>query len=162
MGSVSPREPWQEIATRKRAKLYSSIPPEWRIPASLLPDTDVDDVSNFAQTSGLFTQRELELTDASASEVVSKIAAGKWTSEEVTIAICKRAAVAQQLVNCLTEILFDEAIARAKELDEEYKTKGPVGPLHGLPIRYGFDIEFAHVIPDFCVQSQGPIQCCRL
>ena len=37
--------------------------------------------------------------------------------------------------NCLLEIFFDEAIARAKELDEHLgRTGKTVGPLHGLPI----------------------------
>lgn len=37
--------------------------------------------------------------------------------------------------NCLTEIFFNEGIARAKEIDAEYaKTGQPAGPLHGLPV----------------------------
>ena len=37
--------------------------------------------------------------------------------------------------NCLTVIMFDDAIKRAKELDAEYQKTGKVtGPLHGLPI----------------------------
>ncbi|KAK4498812.1 hypothetical protein PRZ48_009322 [Zasmidium cellare] len=135
MGSVSDREPWQVIAQRKQAERGRKIPAEWRLPTSLLPTQDVEDVFNFPQTSGFFTPRELELTGVDASKVVARIAAGEWTSEEVTRAICKRAAVAQQLVNCLTEICFNEAIARAKELDRRLKEDGRVvGPLHGLPI----------------------------
>jgi amidase len=38
-------------------------------------------------------------------------------------------------VNCLTEIFFEGAIAKAKELDQLYETtKKVIGPLHGLPI----------------------------
>jgi Asp-tRNA(Asn)/Glu-tRNA(Gln) amidotransferase A subunit family amidase len=38
-------------------------------------------------------------------------------------------------VNCLTEIFFDQALARAKEMDEYKATNGKtIGPLHGLPI----------------------------
>jgi amidase len=38
-------------------------------------------------------------------------------------------------VNALTEIFFDQALARAKDLDAQFsKTGKPVGPLHGLPI----------------------------
>jgi hypothetical protein len=38
-------------------------------------------------------------------------------------------------VNCLTVIMFNDAIERAKYLDAEYKKTGKVtGPLHGLPI----------------------------
>jgi amidase len=60
---------------------------------------------------------------------------GNATSVEVTTALCKRAAIAQQCVNCLTEIFFEEAMARAKECDEYLKKNGrPMGPLHGLPI----------------------------
>ena len=37
--------------------------------------------------------------------------------------------------NCLTEILFSEAVARAEFLDEHLEKTGEViGPLHGLPI----------------------------
>ena len=60
---------------------------------------------------------------------------GEYTSTEVTVAFCKRAAVAQQLTGCCTEMFFDEAIARAQELDEYMDRTGkPLGPLHGLPI----------------------------
>lgn len=47
----------------------------------------------------------------------------------------QRASVAQQALNCLTELFFDQAIDRAKFLDNEFqKTGRPVGPLHGLPV----------------------------
>jgi amidase len=135
MGSLPEREPWQAIAASKKAQRDAKIPSEWRIPKDLLPAEDVTDVQDFPRTSGLFTERELEITEVTASEAVSKIASREWTSEEVTKAICKRAAIAQQLINCLTEICFNEAISRAKELDEyQRKNEGKtLGPLHGLP-----------------------------
>jgi amidase len=38
-------------------------------------------------------------------------------------------------VNCLTEIFFDQALERAKVVDEYFaKHKKPMGPFHGLPI----------------------------
>ncbi|KAH8898429.1 amidase [Thozetella sp. PMI_491] len=126
---------WKEIAAGKQNERASKIPPEWRIPASLLPPAEQDVVQDFPHTSGMFTERELLLTEATASEVVAKIAAGEWTSLEVTTAVCKRAAVAQQLINCVTEICFDQALERAQELDDYLKKEGKiVGPLHGLPI----------------------------
>ena len=37
--------------------------------------------------------------------------------------------------NCLGEVLFDEALSRARELDAYYEQyHKPNGPLHGLPI----------------------------
>ncbi len=47
----------------------------------------------------------------------------------------KRAAIAHQLTNCLTEPLFSLALARASELDSHLARTGKLlGPLHGLPI----------------------------
>lgn len=48
---------------------------------------------------------------------------------------CQRAAIAQQLTNCLTEIFFDDALKRAEELDAHLASnKSPLGPLHGVPV----------------------------
>ncbi|KAF2031623.1 amidase [Setomelanomma holmii] len=56
-------------------------------------------------------------------------------SVEVVTAFCKRAAIAQQCVSCLTETMFDSALARAAECDAYLAREGkPIGPLHGLPI----------------------------
>ncbi|KAG2366570.1 general amidase [Suillus spraguei] len=64
-----------------------------------------------------------------------KLASAEWTAVDVTTAFSKRAIVAHQLVNCLTEIFIDRALARAAELDNHLKKTGKVvGPLHGLPI----------------------------
>ncbi|KAF8550143.1 amidase-domain-containing protein, partial [Imleria badia] len=53
---------------------------------------------------------------------------------EVTTAFYKRAIIAQQLVNCLTEIFVERALARAAESDDALKTRKVISPLHGLPI----------------------------
>ena len=133
--TMADKQDWQAIAARKREERESRIPSEWKIPTPQLPDKSIKDIHAFSEDSGLFTNRELEITGSTASEVVAKVATGEWTAVEVTKALCKRAAVAQQLVNCLTEILFDQAIARAEELDDYFRREGKtVGPLHGLPI----------------------------
>jgi amidase len=135
--TTPPAEAWQDIASRKKDQRQAKIPTQWKIPSSLMPAPEQDFVQDFPQTSGFFTSRELLITESTASVVVSKIASKEWTSMEVVTALCKRAAVAQQLINCVTEIYFDEAIQRAKELDEFLEKEGKtVGPLHGLPIRY--------------------------
>lgn len=126
---------WKSIVAQKQAERLSKIPTEWIIPEGVLPPAEDRFVQDFPQKSGFFTERELQLTEATASEVVAMIASGEWTATEVTTAVCKRTAVAQQLINCVTEICFEEGIARAKELDEYLKREGKtVGPLHGLPI----------------------------
>ena len=128
---------WQEIAAAKQRERAGKIPQKWRIPKDQLPGDSEQDVQDWPYTSGFFGAKELGITDSTASEVVEKIAAGEWTSLEVMDAVCKRASVAQQLINCVTEICFDEALSRAKKLDEYLANEGKtIGPLHGLPISF--------------------------
>lgn len=70
-----------------------------------------------------------------ATALLAKIHSKEWSAFEVTVAYCKRAAIAQQLVNCLMDIDFEGGMQRAKELDEHLALTGKVvGPLHGLPV----------------------------
>ncbi|KAF2868625.1 amidase signature domain-containing protein [Massariosphaeria phaeospora] len=132
---MASRPKWEAIAAAKRRALADQIPAEYRIPLHLVPPDTQLDVTPFPRQSGWFTQRELDITESSAVQIVTKTAATTWSSEEVTRAFCKRAAAAQQLTNCLSEILFDEAIQTAKSLDEHLRKTGtPIGPLHGLPV----------------------------
>lgn len=122
---------WEERAADKRNRIDDSIPREWRI--QNLP-TD-DSVFDFPERSGLLSNQELAITQSSASDLVKKLAQGELKAVDVTIAFCKRAALAHQLVNCCLEFFPETAIAQAKELDAYYeKHRKPVGPLHGLPI----------------------------
>ncbi len=148
MGDTTSSESWRTVAAGKRAERDAKIPTEWRIPASLLPSPETQYVQDFPQASGMFTEQELAITELTAYDVVAKIAAGELTALEVTLAVWKKAAVPQQLLNCVTEIRFDDAIARAKELDSYFKKEGKtVGPLHGLPVRY---ISFRTLVVQAC------------
>ncbi|KAE8443992.1 hypothetical protein EG329_001121 [Mollisiaceae sp. DMI_Dod_QoI] len=128
---------WKKVAEAKQNERASKIPKEWIIPPELLPSEETRDVQDFPHTSGLFTPEELQITESTASTVVAKIASGEWTAVQVLLATCKRASIAQQLINCLTEIYFEEALARAKQLDKFFSKEGKtVGPLHGLPLSF--------------------------
>ncbi|KAI0639374.1 general amidase [Trametes polyzona] len=124
---------WKRLVEEKRRRQQAAIPQEWRV---VLPPPDVLDVRQFPDTCGLLTDREVEITNTvDVLALLAKLASGQWSAVEVTTAFYKRAIVSHQLVNCLTEILVDRALARAAELDEYYKRTGNViGPLHGLPI----------------------------
>ncbi|KAK5163491.1 uncharacterized protein LTR77_010673 [Saxophila tyrrhenica] len=125
---------WQEIAERKRQERDSRIPKEWRLRRAI--PSDRFNLKDVPRESGILTQRELDLTENfDATAHLSGLLTGLLKSVDVTTAFCKRAAIAQQATNCLTEILFTDAITRAKELDAHYARTGkPIGPLHGLPI----------------------------
>lgn len=128
---------WEDISQRKRAERQSKIPKEWLLPDSITSST-ASPIS-LLQSNNFLSQDEEYLTSAKhdATSLLQKLATSEITSTALATAFCKRAAIAHQLTNCLTEILFDDAIARAKQLDEHLQRTGAViGPLHGLPITF--------------------------
>lgn len=123
---------WYDLAVDKRQRQSKTIPSQWRIQ---LPPEAATDVIPYPETCGLLTPEEIEITNASVESLLVKLATGEWSSFVVTTAFYKRAIISHQLVNCLTEIFVERALARATELDEYMKKTGKVvGPLHGLPI----------------------------
>ncbi|EWC44431.1 hypothetical protein DRE_06799 [Drechslerella stenobrocha 248] len=122
------------IARRKRAEQLSRIPVEWQL--KQLPAESVSDVRGIPRESGILSAREIEITETfDAIDLAAKIRSRTYSCYEVAVAFCKRAAIAQQLLSCLTEIFFDKALERAKELDKHLERHGlPLGPLHGVPV----------------------------
>lgn len=134
---------WQSIAARKQEERISRIPHAWRLTSTI--DARGTSVLDVPRKCGILSREELQLTEGlDATALLSGLSSGLLRSVDVTTAFCKRAAVAQQVTNCLTEIFFEDAIARAKELDAYFaRTRQPVGPLHGLPIslKDGFKVK---------------------
>jgi len=128
---------WQDVSARKVSARDAAIPREWVLetPPAGGAEGDTGNVMSVPRTCGILSPAEVAITETPADVLVSRMVGGQLTSEAVTIAFCKRAAVAQQLVNCLTEIMFDDAIRAAKDIDAEFKRTGkPKGVLHGLPV----------------------------
>ncbi|KAI8206734.1 hypothetical protein K4K52_002869 [Colletotrichum sp. SAR 10_76] len=132
---------WQELVDEKKQQLTGAIPAKWKLDVSLVKELTEANGGRLleldpARRSGVLDDVELDITESnSAVELVNKMALGRLTATQVVTAFCKRAAVAQQLASCLTESFYDEAIARAKFLDDYYRKNGKtIGPLHGLPI----------------------------
>ena len=101
-----------------------------------LPHASVLDVSDIPRQCGLLSEEEIMITENyTATQLVEQLAKGQLTAEQVIRAYLKRAGIAHQLTNCATEFLGEEAIERARYLDEQFRQRGgPIGPLHGLPI----------------------------
>lgn len=85
---------WQERAQEKRDSILAAIPREWRIDnPSVEQQVDVTEyVKQF------LSDREVEITEMSADEIVKRTGSGRWKAEEVARAFCHRAALAHQLV----------------------------------------------------------------
>ncbi|KAI1383703.1 amidase [Hypoxylon trugodes] len=87
--------------------------------------------------------RELDLSVVDIDDIttlVGRISSGELKSEAVTRAYIHKfssdlAIAAHNQTNCFTEILFQDALQRARELDN-YRIKhgNVIGPLHGVPI----------------------------
>lgn len=101
--SPEPLAPWQIIAEKKRLEAYQKIPVEWRLPPSYtdrVSETSVWNVLDVPRICGILSAREIEITEEfDAVALLAAIAERKFTSEEVTTAFCKRAAIAGQLVS---------------------------------------------------------------
>ncbi|KAL3421967.1 amidase [Phlyctema vagabunda] len=125
---------YKEISAIALARREAALPKEYLLPQESLAQLP-QNLTTVPKSSGHFTTEELEITNTEAEDIVSNIREKKWTSLQVAQAFCKAAVVAQQLTNCLTEVLIPEALARAKFLDDYLEKNGKViGPLHGLPI----------------------------
>ncbi|TQV99563.1 fatty-acid amide hydrolase [Cordyceps javanica] len=145
---------WENRAAARRQQLGNAIPSEWRLKSELLDELKkpLEESDNnvlelgFCQRSGILSEKELNITESyTVSQLLEALACGKLTALEVTTAFCKRAAIAHQLLNCCTEIFFDKALQRAKELDARREQGEPLGPFHGLPVSIKDNIQIEGV-----------------
>ncbi|UPK92687.1 hypothetical protein LCI18_003622 [Fusarium solani-melongenae] len=138
-----PSAPWEARAAEKRTRCADAIPKLWRLPSSVLDtlqtplETSKNDLVSLdiPRRSGILTDLELDITEHyNVSDLLAKLADGSFTAAQVVTAFSKRAAIAQQLTNCLTETFFDQAESRAQQLDKLRQDGKLAGPLHGLPV----------------------------
>lgn len=124
--------------------LAASVPEEFLLPQSVI-DNAPKNVTAIPRECGLLTPKEIEITENhDAISLAEAIASRQLTSVEVVTAFAKRAIIAHQLTSCLTEFFMDEALQRAKELDDHLAATGKtVGPLHGVPVSIKIHIPIA-------------------
>ncbi|KAL8808789.1 MAG: hypothetical protein Q9223_005985 [Gallowayella weberi] len=126
---------WEAKADAKVKALQSKIPKEW-----VLRDLDLQKAKEQRNLTGSFMDQflddhDLEILANDSVQLVASIKRRQYTAVEVARTYCKAAATAQQINNCLHEIMFDFAMQTARELDRHYEETGNVkGPLHGLPV----------------------------
>ncbi|CAG8950144.1 hypothetical protein HYFRA_00008379 [Hymenoscyphus fraxineus] len=83
----------------------------------------------------VLSPEEIGITETPIDELLAALATGRLSSVTVTRAFLRRAGSAQRLVNCVFELAPQEALTRAKELDDFFEEhQKTVGPLHGLPV----------------------------
>ncbi|KAF4458444.1 fatty-acid amide hydrolase [Fusarium albosuccineum] len=108
-------------------------------PSALLKPEDLAslplNVLSIPRECKLLTQSELNWTENyDATDLLQMLAKGEVSAQALLMAFRKRATIAQQCTNCLTE-LIPQALAEAKARDEHLARTGQiVGHLHGLPV----------------------------
>ncbi|EFQ97015.1 acetamidase [Nannizzia gypsea CBS 118893] len=125
---------YTEISAAAKKRRDDALAAFWAIP-DIKEDELPRDLRSYPQTSGLLTAEELEIINSDAVVLLEKLRTRQLSSVTITTAFCKATVIAQKLTNCVTEVLFDEGLKRAKELDDHLERTGKVvGPLHGLPV----------------------------
>ncbi|KAF5561441.1 general amidase [Fusarium phyllophilum] len=72
---------------------------------------------------------------ADISSLLEQLRTGKMTAEKLVSVTIRRAIASHNETNCLSEPLFENALERAKYLDEYFqKHQQLIGPLHGIPV----------------------------
>ena len=98
MATSTETETWQVKAAAKRESVNKLIPHEWRLTSPIpAPEEQRDVTGKFIWQ--YLTEREVEITETDAVDLVRQTTTGKWTAEEVARAFCHRAALAHQLVH---------------------------------------------------------------
>lgn len=129
--SIIMTDTWTARVDAIKACTLSQIPADLRINEADLPSR----VINLPQTSDLLSPLERRIIHLDAVDLRDEIARGELTSVQVTEAFLKSAVLAHQATQCLTDFFPEEALERARWLDERLRETGrPVGPLHGVPI----------------------------
>lgn len=125
---------YKEISAIARKRRDANIRSHYQAP-NVDTESLPNNLTEYALRSGYYDAHELEIIQSEALTILANIRTRQWTALEVAKAFCKASAFAQQLTNCLTEVLYPEAIERAQYLDDYLaKTGKTVGPFHGLPI----------------------------
>lgn len=120
-----------DIATRKRKEREAKLS-TYRKGCIHVPSGAVD-LSQYPLRKLTETERIIVHCDATA--IVDLIRKRVYTAQDVLRAFVKVAVAAQDITNCLSEVLLDEAFVQASKLDRYLEKTGKViGPLHGLPV----------------------------
>lgn len=117
-------EPWQKLAEETKASIKAALPKEWLLPAPR--PQDVEDVMSIPYECGILSDQELFLTDQDATTLAGMLAEGKLKSYDLTLAFCKRAAIAHQLVSlpCPTALSLNPCCSTQEKFNKRPTTDG--------------------------------------
>ncbi|NVJ86499.1 MAG: amidase [Algoriphagus sp.] len=106
----------------------------------------------------------ISLEELTISEIHEAFQNGTFSAEDLTKAYLDRIAAFDGPINSIT-VINPDAIAKAKELDQEFEQSGKLRPLHGIPIIVKDNINTAGLLTtagalalnDFIPEKDSPI-----
>ena len=87
----------------------------------------------------------VDVVELTTEKIQAGLAAGNFTSAELTRAFLSRIDLYEDHYNALISINPD-ALDIAKDLDEEYRETGPRGPLHGVPVVIKDNLDYGGLV----------------
>lgn len=90
---------WEWVADKKRKATLAKIPVEWILPEHVIKDAASRRKITGSFIEALLSDRECAITNITSPVLIERICERQYTSTEVTLAYCKRAAFAHQLVS---------------------------------------------------------------
>ncbi len=108
------------------------------------PETPEPTQADIKQAPGI-QLRTFELDEVTVSDLQKRLAQGSLSAERIAQLYLERIEKVDQRGPMLRSVLEinPDALAIAKSLDQEYKAKGPRGPLHGVPVLLKDNIDTA-------------------
>ena len=94
---------WENKAKAKLEAINNAIPTEWRLNKPVPSRQERLDVTG-QYIRQFLNDKEIQITESDAVEILKQISSGDWTAEAVTTAFCHRAAIAHQLVSVCSTI----------------------------------------------------------
>lgn len=125
---------WLITVSKKRKQVLNNIPTEWILDSKTIARLKSDKTGLSHNIDQLCSLKENAITHSTLLELQEGIRNNSLSCFEVTSAFCHRAALIHQVVNCLSEIMFTEALEHSKILDQNKYEYSTLPPLYGIPI----------------------------
>jgi amidase len=94
---------YKVISQEKLSANAAKIPKEWQLPSKYLENVDASsqlNVLDISRSCGILNEKEIDITENyDATALLDKMASKQFSSYDVVLAFCKRAAIARQLVS---------------------------------------------------------------
>ncbi|PLB49514.1 amino acid/polyamine transporter [Aspergillus steynii IBT 23096] len=126
---------WAQTVSKKRSQRDQALKPYMTLNVDQRPPQ----VPRVQDRSCLWDDplsQEITEIDNIAS-LLEQLRLTKFTAEQVVRAYIKRyqPSMPSFLTNCITEVIFGDALAQARALDRDFRETGQLkGPLHGIPL----------------------------